>query len=183
MVKRNCKTNSLQDHFKQTWLENIQNNSKTLNYRLFKDSSCKEGHKRPTNIYRPLFLHKVLPHIYYSFFTYIATEIKLDNLELRIPPDMYFGSDDEKAITNTIQDAFLSATRRLCSKHLKDNFNHYIQDKIRSDTKERQHLMKVVFGQDGLTNADTTLMFDERSTMVTEEMKEYPALCQYYDIK
>ena len=25
---------------------------------------------------------------YYSFFTYIATEIKLDNLELRIPPDM-----------------------------------------------------------------------------------------------
>ena len=29
--------NSLQDQFKQTWLENIQNNSKTLNYRLFKD--------------------------------------------------------------------------------------------------------------------------------------------------
>ena len=37
MVKRNCKKNSLQDQFRQTWLENIQNNSKTLNYRLFKD--------------------------------------------------------------------------------------------------------------------------------------------------
>jgi hypothetical protein len=37
--------------------------------------------------------------------------------------------------------------------------------------------MNVVFGQDGLTNTDTTLMFEERSTKVTEEMKEYPALC------
>jgi len=92
---------------------------------------------------------------------------------------MYFGSDDEKVITTSIQDAFPSATRRLCSKHLKDNFNHYMQDKIGIDTKERQYLMNVVFGQDGLTNADTTLMFEERSTIVTGEMKEYPALCQY----
>ena len=113
-------------------------------------------------------------------FTYIATEIKLDNLELRIPPDIYFGSDDEKAITKSIQDAFPSGTRRLCSKHLKDSFNHYMQDKIGIDTKERQHFMNVVFGQDCLTNADT-LMFEERSTKVTEEMKEYPALCQYYE--
>ena len=29
--------NSLQDQFKQTWLENIQNNSKTLSRKLFKD--------------------------------------------------------------------------------------------------------------------------------------------------
>ena len=97
-----------------------------------------------------------------------------------IPPDMYFGSDDEKAITKSIQDVFPSATRRLYSKHLKD-LNHYIQDKIGIDTKQRQHLMNVVFGQDGLTNADTTLMFEERSTIVTAEMKEYPALCQYYE--
>jgi hypothetical protein len=34
------------------------------------------------------------------------------------------------------------------------------------NTKERQHLMNVVFGQDGLTNTDTTLMFEERSTKV-----------------
>ena len=56
-----------------------------------------------------------------------------------------------------------------------------LQDRNGIDTKERQHLMNVVFGQDGLTNADTTLMLEERSTMVTEEMKEYPALCQYYE--
>jgi hypothetical protein len=37
LVKRNCKRSSLQDQFKQTWLENIQKNSKTLNCRLFKD--------------------------------------------------------------------------------------------------------------------------------------------------
>jgi hypothetical protein len=44
-----------------------------------------------------------------------------------------------------------------------------------SNLQPYQHLMNVAFGQDGLTNADTTLMFEDRSTMVTEEMKEYPA--------
>jgi hypothetical protein len=37
---------------------------------------------------------------------------------------MYFGSDEEKVITTSIQDAFPSATRRLYSKHSKDNFNY-----------------------------------------------------------
>jgi hypothetical protein len=60
--------------------------------------------------------------------SYIVTEIKLDNLELRIPPDMYFGSDDEKAIVKSIQDVFPSATRRLYSKHLKD-LNHWFMYK------------------------------------------------------
>ena len=50
---------------------------------------------------------------------------------------MYFGSDDEKAIVKSIQDAFPSATRRLYNKHLKDNFNYYIQDKIGIDIKQR----------------------------------------------
>ena len=55
---------------------------------LQEPSSCKEGHKRPTNIYRTSSSTKgcLLLHIlfvdasyrtYYSFFTYIATEIKL----------------------------------------------------------------------------------------------------------
>jgi hypothetical protein len=40
-----------------------------------------------------------------------------------------------------------------------------LQDRNGIDTKERQHLMNVVFGQDGLTNADTTLMLEERSDL------------------
>jgi hypothetical protein len=57
---------------------------------------------------------------------------------------MYFGSDDEKALTKSIEDAFPSATGRLCPKHLKDNFNHYMKDKVEIHTKERELLMDVV---------------------------------------
>jgi hypothetical protein len=76
--------------------------------------------KDPPIFIGPLLLHKDASYrTYYSFFTYIVTEIKLDNLELRIPPDMYFGSDDAKVITKSIQDVFPSATRRFIQQTLK----------------------------------------------------------------
>ena len=110
----------------------------------YKNHPVVKDTKDPPIFIGPLLLHKDASYrTYYSFFTYIVTEIKL---ELRIPPDMYFGSDEEKVITTSIQDVFPSATRRLYSKHSKDNFNYYIQDKIGIDTKQRQHLMNVVFG-------------------------------------
>lgn len=98
----------------------------------------KETKDHPTFI-GPLLLHKDASYrTYFSFFTYIATELKIDNIELRLPTDLSFGSDDEKALTKSIEDAFPSASRHLCTKHLKDNFNRYMQDKVGIHTKERQ---------------------------------------------
>jgi transposase-like protein len=94
---------------------------------------------------------------------------------------MYFGSDDKKALTKSIEDAFPSATRRLCTKHLKDNYNHYMQDKMGIRTKELQRLMDVVFGPEGLADADTSVLFEEKSTQVVDEMKDHPSLCNYFD--
>ena len=130
----------------------------------------------------PLLLHKDASYrTYYFFFAYIATEIKLGDIELRLPQNMYFGSDDEKALTKSIEDAFPSETRRLCTKHLKDNFNHYMQDKVGIHTKERQRLMDVVFGPEGLADADTFVLLEEKSTQVVDEMKDHPSLRNYFE--
>jgi hypothetical protein len=48
---------------------------------------------------------------------------------------------------------------------VKDNFNHYMQDKMGIHTKERQGLMDVVFGPEGLADADTSVLFEEKSSM------------------
>ncbi|CAC5380483.1 unnamed protein product [Mytilus coruscus] len=67
----------------------------------------------------PMLLHKDASYkTHYTFFSHLASEFKI-NLELRIPEDLVFGCDDEKAMTNDYRDAFPSATRLLCSKHLK----------------------------------------------------------------
>lgn len=54
---------------------------------------------------------------------------------------MEFETDDEKALTRAIEHVFPSATRYLCTKHIKDNVNHYLQNKVGMETKEISVLM------------------------------------------
>lgn len=69
-------------------------------------------------------LHKDASYkTYKSFLEHVATEIDndIDTIEMRISENMEFGTDDEKALTKAIGHVFPSATRYLCTKHLKDN--------------------------------------------------------------
>jgi hypothetical protein len=95
----------------------------------------------------PMLLHKDATYpTYLSFCSHLSALIKIDNLELRIPEDIEFGSDDKKVMTNVISDAFPQARRRLCTKHLKDNVKHYLQNRIGVDSKERKEIMDSLFG-------------------------------------
>ena len=105
-----------------------------------------------------------------SFFFHLSTEIKINNLELRIPEDIEFGSDDEKAMTKAITDAFPNATRRLCTKHLKDNVKHYLQNRVGVDSKERTDIIELLFSTEGIVNADDTIDFETKSV----EFYSYP---------
>jgi hypothetical protein len=94
-----------------------------------------------------MLLHKDATYpTYLSFCSHLSALIKIDNLELRIPEDIEFRSDDKKAMTNAISDAFPQARRRLCTKHLKDNVKHYLQNRIGVDSKERKEIMDSLFG-------------------------------------
>jgi hypothetical protein len=142
----------------------------------------KKDTKEPPIFIGPLLLHKDASFpTYYNFFSFLAGKFKLDSLELRIDENLTFGSDDEKAITKAIESAFPNATRRLCSKHLKDNLKHYMQDKIGIDNKERLRLMDIIFGPDGLVDADTSLQFEEKATTLKDDLCKYPKLADYFD--
>lgn len=108
--------------------------------------------------------------------------IKIDNLELRIPVDIEFGSDDEKAMTNAVSDAFPQAGRCLCTKHMKDNVKHYLQNRVGVDTNERKEIMDSLFGALGIANADDTIDFEEKKSVeLKDKLAEYPQFKTYFE--
>ncbi|KAL3882327.1 hypothetical protein ACJMK2_028681 [Sinanodonta woodiana] len=94
---------------------------------------------------------------------------------------MEFGSDDEKATTKAIEHVFASATRYLCTKHLKDNVRHYLQNKIGIVKGERDAIMAKIFGTGGIANANTTIDFDSHSedleTIINEQHPTFAPYC------
>jgi transposase-like protein len=55
---------------------------------------------------------------------------------------MEIGSDDEKALTKSIQMCFPEAKRSLCTKHLKDNVSEYLKNKIGVNNSERHNVVE-----------------------------------------
>ena len=80
-----------------------------------------------------------------------------------------------KAITT----AFPEATHTLCTRHLRQNANHKLQDDA-VDKKERNKLLDMIFGTDGTISADDTICFEEKCidfdqycSSVTEKFGSY----------
>lgn len=137
----------------------------------------------------PIFLGPVLLHkdtsykTYKVFLQHIATEVDSDinTIEMRISENMEFGTDDEKALTKAIEEVFPSADRYLCTKHLKDNIKHYLQNKIGVEIKQRNILMNDLFGSGGLIDADSTLDFETKASEFEEKIdKENDSLKTYF---
>jgi ABC-type dipeptide/oligopeptide/nickel transport system ATPase subunit len=73
-----------------------------------------------------------------------------NHLNIRIPQAMEIGSDDEKALTKSIQMCFPEAERSLCTKHLKDNVSEYLKNKIGINNSERHNVVEKIFGNAGV---------------------------------
>ena len=112
---------------------------------------------------------------------YAELEHSIDNIELRLHESIEFGSDDERAITKAIENSFPNAKRRLCTKHLKDNVKHYLQNRVGVNTTERNNIMSAIFGDDGLVSADDTFNFKAKSLQVKEVAENYKQFVEYYD--
>jgi transposase-like protein len=104
----------------------------------------------------------------------------IDNIELRLHESIEFGSDDERAITKAIENSFPNAKRRLCTKHLKDNDKHYLQNRVCVNTTERSNIMSAIFGDDGLISVDDTFNFEAKSLQV-KGVENYKQFVEYYD--
>ena len=152
------------------------------NHKLVRKNSPTEEH--------PIFLGPVMLHkdatfkTYKTFLEHVKTELShsVESLEIRLPENMEFGTDDERALTNAIEHVFPDSTRYLCTKHLKDNVKHYLQNKVGVERKQREEIMTSIFGDNGIVDANTTIDFETRSTEIANKFSEdLPTFTDYFN--
>ena len=122
----------------------------------------------------PIFLGPVMFHTdatYKAFLEHIKTETdcEVEAAELKLSESIEFGTDDEKALTKATDHVFLSATRLPCTKHLKDNVKHYLQNNVGMEKSLRESVMAKIFDAEGITDANCTVDFESRS----EDLKHF----------
>ena len=114
----------------------------------------------------PTFLHRSSTFEAYSpLFSILASSLSDINTS-----KLVIGSDDEAALRKAIKFNFPSAKNMLCTRHLRENATHYLQNKVGLGQSERQSLLKSIFGTNGLTSAENFDIFEDRLTSLKEEI-------------
>ncbi|XP_052699373.1 uncharacterized protein LOC128176881 [Crassostrea angulata] len=128
--------------------------------------------KRET-LQNPIFLGPVFLHwdgetdSYFKFLCHL-------NSKLGFPSGLKVGSDEEKAIKNAINQSFHKPCHLLCTKHLKDNVRRYLKDKDGCRAKERETIVKSIFGHDGLLNSDDSFSFESKFADMDSVLAKFP---------
>ena len=141
----------------------------------------------------PLFIGAIYLHrdatfdAYHAFFSSIKATLcrkhNIQAIEMSLDNKLVFGSDEEQALTKAIESVFPSSTRTLCTKHLKDNVVAYMQNKAAVPQNDRHKITNAIFGDDGLSVADDSAVFDQRSDSVLKVAKNYPLFISYFNKK
>jgi hypothetical protein len=111
-----------------------------------------------------VFLHKEATfHNYHYFLSHISAKLAslISDIDVILPTQIEVGSDDENALTEAIDVVFPNSKLSLCTKHLKDNITDYLKNKIGINTKDRIHLIDLIFGEQGILNSADTFQFEE----------------------
>ena len=62
---------------------------------------------------------------------------------------LILGSDEELAIKQCLP----TATHVLCTRHLKNNINKYMEDNAKLNLTERKNIIELIFGETGIINS------------------------------
>jgi hypothetical protein len=65
-------------------------------------------------------------------------------------------------------------------KHLKDNTTDYLKNKIGIKTKDRIHLIDLIFGEQGILNSADTFQFEERCSQLLTKANT-PGVNNYFE--
>ncbi|CAC5425787.1 unnamed protein product [Mytilus coruscus] len=104
----------------------------------------------------PIFIGPLFLHWEGSFLSYHTF---LSHIKARF--------DDEGGLTKALDSVFPNATRRLCTKHIKDNVSDHLKNKIGSNDKERNEVLDSIFGSTGLITAQDQDEFNEKATNIS----------------
>ena len=155
------------------------------NQRVIRKENAKEPIPEHPIFLGPVMLHKDATYkTYKTFLEHIKTELESDigAVELRLPEHIEFRTDDEKALTKANDHVFPSATRVLCTKHMKDNVKHYLQNKVGMEQPIRECVMDKIFGTDGIADANCTIDFEAKSDELKLSLQDrYSTFESYFD--
>lgn len=94
---------------------------------------------------------------YSSFFHEVADNLIDADIHL-----MTIGSDEEYAFKKAINHCFHGCTHVLCTRHLKQNANRYMEDEAGIPVKDRQVILNKIFGKEGLTETTDIDVYNTR---------------------
>lgn len=100
---------------------------------------------------------------YSSFFHDIA-----DNLSPSELNQLTVGSDEELAFKCSISRCLIGSTHVLCTRHLKQNANKQMEDKVGLPMKDRQEILNKIFGDDGIVSARDIDTYTTRVTRLRD---------------
>ena len=111
----------------------------------------------PPIILGPMFLHGNSDFkTFHAFFSHLSGELA------DCPNQPFFGSDDEQALRKAIRNAFPESSSIVCTRHLRNNIDDYLTDKVVISKNDRNRLLDQIFGKDGVASTNDTMIFDQR---------------------
>ncbi|KAK3105657.1 hypothetical protein FSP39_002808 [Pinctada imbricata] len=84
---------------------------------------------------------------------------------------LVIGSDEEAALVKAITHAFPNSTHILCSRHIQQNARQRLTDDAVSKSG-RDTILDMIFGSDGLVNANDSICFDEKSVEIETKCED-----------
>ena len=96
---------------------------------------------------------------YHTFFSHIA-------VKLRGCTEVRFGSDDDKAFVNAIEDCLVQSgvlgIHVLCACHLRNNVKDHLQDMVGLSKSDCDKFLNIIFGEQGLCKKCHEQLFDQK---------------------
>jgi hypothetical protein len=131
----------------------------------------------------PIFLGPCVLHrksdfeTFNGFFTNLASHLTDEEIT-----KMVIGSDDEYALRKSIARAFRGSTQIICTRHLKNNVNDYLGKKVGAKENVRKEIINAMFGDEGLTEANSTIVFDQKlQNLKSELIKKADNFLPYFE--
>ncbi len=107
-----------------------------------------------------------------NFFSHLASELRPFMITKPV-----FVSDREGGINSSVAGNFDPGIVA-CTGHLKENTSSYVGD-LAIEKKDKDTIVRSIFGENGLSSADTQVVFDHRKSKVVELCSEFPKALQY----
>ena len=117
---------------------------------------------------------------YQKFLSYLRSHLDKEcNTIIRYNDELTIGSDDEKALVKALKICFPSAKHLLCMVHLEENTRRLLVDKLGTEKKKREEVLKEVFRT--RPQADDSILFSRQAEEIESKYEAaVPAFVDYF---